>query len=94
MSTILRVPLRDGAFKLPAEAMRAIGSVDELYLEINADRQTVLLSVRHPDVVHNECILDQIAGLQGALSPEEYGEPVPNSFLSRRGKGATHEGEK
>jgi hypothetical protein len=92
VATILRIPLHDAsAFKLPAEAVTAVGSAHEIYLEIDPTRQTVLLSVRHPDVVHNEYILDQMAKLNEGVSLEEYGEPVPDSFLNRRGKGTKQE---
>jgi hypothetical protein len=50
--------------------------------------------VRHPDVVHNEYILDQIATLNEDLSLREYGEPVPESFLHRRGKGPQQDEER
>ena len=94
MATILRIPLDDAStFKLPAEAVSAVGSAHEVYLEIDAARQTVLLSVRHPDVVHNEYILDQMAKLNESLTIEEYGEPVPDSFLERRGKGPRQDGD-
>jgi hypothetical protein len=93
MATVLRIPVHDAlAFKLPAEAMTAVGSAHEIYLEIDAIKQTVLLSVRHPDVVHNEYILDQMAKLNEGMSLEEYGEPVPESFLNRRGKGPKQDG--
>jgi len=78
MVAILRIPLDDtSTFKLPAEAVTAVGAAGEIYLEIDADTQTVLLSVRHPDVIHNEYILDQMARLNEGLSLAEYGEPVP-----------------
>jgi hypothetical protein len=88
MAKFLQLPLHAGStLTLPADAVLALGSPQEIYMVVDAEKQLITLSVRHPEVVHNEAILEQLAELNDGTSLEEYGAPVPESFLNRRGKG-------
>ncbi len=87
MPHTFRIAVRRGEpLKLPDEAVAALGDVSEAYLTIDPDAQKITITARHPERIENEAILDQIAELHEGMSLEEYTEPVPESFLDRRGK--------
>ena len=87
MARVLHIPVRAGAtITLPADVLAALGSPQEVYVVVDAARQLITLSVQHPDIVHNEAVLLQLAQLSAGVPLEEYGAPVPDSFLQRRGK--------
>lgn len=92
---IVRATLRNGqALLLPPEAGAVLGQDNEIFIAIDEENKTVTLSLTDPEVLENEAILDQLAALNEGLTLEEYGEPVPESFLHRRGKTARDGGGK
>ena len=83
----LRLPLGTGStLTLPADVVAALGSQPDIYVVVDEQKQLIMLSARHPDVLHNESILDQLAQLNEGMSQEEYAAPVPADCLQRRGK--------
>lgn len=85
--TILRAMIGENqTLLLPPEALAILGQGTEIYLNLDSEKGTVTLSLLHPDEIHNRAILEQLAALNEGMTLEEYGEPVPESFLKRRGK--------
>lgn len=78
--------------QLPPEAMSILTGATQVWLTLDTEKRTITISVTDPDILENNAILDQLAALNEDLSLEEYGAPVPESFLTRRGKADTGEG--
>lgn len=82
---IVRAALHSGqALLLPPEAVAVLGQANEIFITIDEENKTGILSLTDPEVAENEAILDQMTALNEGLTLEEYGEPVPESFLHRR----------
>lgn len=95
MIKVYRIPIHlDEQLQLPSEAINALGKIEEAFLVIDAAQQKVTLTALDPEIVENEAILDEIAKLQEDISLEDYGAPVPESFLKRRGKGVNQQESK
>lgn len=93
MKKVFRAKIaQDMTLLLPVEAAAILGKDCEIYLTLDPEIGTVTLSSVQPDVIHNRAILDQIATLTEEAGLAEYDEPVPESFLQRRGKGMTDGG--
>lgn len=94
MPTVKRITIESGRpLELPTEVVEALGQVVEATLVVDAEKRTVMLTAMDPDIVENQAILDEMAKLNEGMSVEEYGAPVPPSFLNRRGKGHLKEDE-
>ena len=88
MTKIQRIPIHlSKQLKLPAEAVEALGEIEEAYLVIDASQHKITLTAEDPMIAENEAILKEIAELNEGMSLEDYGTPVPVSFLNQRGRG-------
>ena len=88
MTKIQRIPIHlSKQLKLPAEAVEALGEIEEAYLVIDASQHKITLTAEDPMIAENEATLKEIAELNEGMSLEDYGTPVPVSFLNQRGRG-------
>lgn len=87
-AVIYNIPINpDGTCTLPPEVMQAFAHPEEIYLSIDPVSSTASLSATHPETLAGRAAMDQLAALYDGVPLEEYGEPVPESFLKQRGKG-------
>jgi hypothetical protein len=56
---------------LPAELVAALGSQRDVYVVVDEQRQLIVLSTRHSDVLRKESILDPLAQLNAGMLQEE-----------------------
>lgn len=75
----------DQTLLLPEEAISILGKDCEIYLNLDGEKGTMVLSTEDPDVLHNNAILEQLTALNEEMGISDV--VVPESFLNKRGKG-------
>ncbi|WP_338846439.1 hypothetical protein V8J88_22160 [Massilia sp. W12] len=66
---------QDHKLQLPAEAIEVLGSNQSIFLKIDKEKRTVVLSSAHPDILHNREIMDQIVALNEEMGLYEFDTP-------------------
>ncbi|NOZ52418.1 MAG: hypothetical protein GXP08_04635 [Gammaproteobacteria bacterium] len=83
MSKKIPIDDKNGILRLPAEALKVLGDATEVFIYINSENKTLVLSASDLEIKGNNEILSDIVDLNKNVSDEDYFAPVPESFLNK-----------